>query len=265
VPRRIVTIAPNSAEIICALEACENIVGVSKFCEFPAELGGRPRVGGLFDPDLEKIVALRPDLVVLRGRSDAVEGLCRRLNVPLYMDKTDTLPGIETCIVELGEKLGREGEAQALVKRFRDGLQAIRKRVADRPRPRVLLTVSRQPDKLANILTTGRGTFLDEMLGIAGGINVFGRVDMPYPQVSVEGIIAQRPDVIIELMPEVELTDVLRQRTLDRWSRVGSIPAAVHDRIFFITNRHCLIPSPRYVEIIAKVSRLLHPEPSLDP
>ncbi len=263
-PRRIVTIAPNSAEIICALGACESIVGVSKFCVFPMQLEGRPRVGGLFDPDLEKIVALRPDLFVLRGRSDAVEGLCRRLNVPLYMDKTDTLQGIETCIVELGERLGRRGEAQAMIGQFRERLQATRRRVADRPRPRVLLTVSRLPDKLANILTTGRGTFLDEMLDVAGGLNVFGHVDMSYPQVSVEGIIAQRPEVIIELVPELELTEAVKKEMLDQWSRLGAIPAAVGGRIFFMTDQHCLIPSPRYVEIIEKVSRLLHPEPSLD-
>jgi iron complex transport system substrate-binding protein len=238
---------------------------VSKFCEYPSELADRLRVGGLFDPDLERIVALRPDLFVLRGRNDAVERLCRQLKIPLYMDKTDTLPGIETCIQDLGEKLGHQAEAEAMVKRFQARLRAIRQRVAGRAKPRVLLTVSRQPDKLANILTTGRGTFLDEMLEVAGGTNIFGDVEMTYPQVSVEGIIAHRPDVIIELMPELDLTDVVRRKILDRWAKVGTFPAAANERIFFVTDRHCLTPSPRYVEIIEKVSRLLHPEPSLAP
>ena len=75
-PKRIITISPNSAESICDLGACDRIVGVDKFCVYPPSLQHRPRVGGLFDPDLEKIVALRPDLVVLRGHSDTLERLC---------------------------------------------------------------------------------------------------------------------------------------------------------------------------------------------
>ncbi|MFQ5590973.1 MAG: helical backbone metal receptor [Phycisphaerae bacterium] len=257
------TIAPNSEEIICALGACERIVGVSKFCVFPEELGSRPSVGGLFDPNLERIVSLRPDLVVLRGRSNPIENLCSQLGVPLYLDETDTLSGITTCIVELGEKLDRQARARALAADFQRRLSAIRHRVAGRPRPRVLLTVSRQPDKLANILTAGAGTFLDEMLDVAGGVNIFGQIDMPYPQVSVEGIVAQRPEVIIELMPELNATGDAAQEVLAVWSRVGSIPAAKSGRVFLITERNCLIPSPRYVETIEKVSRLLHPEPNV--
>ncbi len=259
-PRRIVTIAPNAAEIICALGAGDRIVAVSKFCVYPPELKERPRVGGLFDPDLEKIVALRPDFVVLRGRNEAVERLCRNRGIAIYRDKTDTLAGVETCIVELGKSLGRCDEAAALVERFRSRIEAVRRRTADRPRPRVLLTVSRRPDRLANLLTTGRGTFLNEMLDIAGGINVFGHLDMAYPQVSLESIVARRPEVIIELMPEVTVTAALKRDMLNQWRTVGSFPAVNERRIFFLTDEHCLIPSLRYVEIIERVSRLLHPE-----
>jgi iron complex transport system substrate-binding protein len=259
-PQRIVTIAPNSAEIICALGACDRIVGVSKFCVYPAELVERATVGGLFDPDLEKIIALRPDLVVLRGRSESVERLCRDRGIAVYHDKTDTLAGVETCIKDLGRLLGCQKEADALARHFRGRIEQIRRRTADRPKPRVLLTVSRRPDRLANPLTTGKGTFLDEMLEIAGGENVFGQTEMAYPQVSLESIFARRPDVIIEMMPEVTLTPTLKRQVVDQWRTVGSIPAVAKDRIVFLTDDHCLIPSPRYVEIIEKVSRILHPE-----
>ena len=263
-PSRIVTIAPNAAEIICALGACDRIVGVSKFCTYPSKLGSRPRVGGLFDPDLERIVSLRPDLVVLRGRIESVEKLCRHLSVTIYMDKTDTLPGIEKCIVDLGKALGREEQAAALKEQFSSRLETIRKRVADRPRPRVLLTISRQPDKMTDILTTGKGTFLDQMLEIAGGSNAFGHLDMTYPQISAESIIAQRPDVIIELMPEVAVTKPLEGQMRSRWSHLGSVPAVADGNIFFITDSRCLIPSLQYVEVIEKVSKILHPEPRVE-
>ncbi len=259
-PRRIITIAPNSAEIICALGACDSIVGVSKFCVYPPKLRDRPRVGGLFDPDIEKIIALRPDLIVLRGRSETVERLAADQGITLYFDRTEKLGDVVQTLRELGERLGCGKEAERLVEKFLARIQRVRKRVEEESRPRVLLTVSRQPDRLANLMTTGRGTFLDEMIEIAGGVNVFGRLDMAYPQISPEGIVAHRPDVIIELMPEVELDAKLERQLSGQWKALDSVPAVRSLRIHFITDDNALIPSPRYVEIIEKVSRILHPE-----
>jgi iron complex transport system substrate-binding protein len=260
VPQRIVAIGPNSAEIICALGACDRIVGVSKFCVYPPELASRPRVGGLYDPDLERIAALRPDLLVTRGRNDALDALCRQLEVGVYEDTTDSIAGIERTVRELGELLGREAAAAETVEGFRRELAAIRERVSGEPRPRVFLTVSRQPDRLANILTTGKGTFLDEMIEIAGGTNVFGHLDMRYPEVSPEAVLAQRPEVIIELMPDLDLTPELERQMRDHWRELGEVPAVRSGRIFFLSDDHCLIPSPRYHRVISRVSRILHPE-----
>jgi ABC-type Fe3+-hydroxamate transport system substrate-binding protein len=88
---------------------------------------------------------------------------------------------------------------------------------------------------------------------------------MAYPQVSREGIVARRPEVIIELMPEVKLTDALKRQMLEQWKTLGSIPAVADSRILFVTDDNALIPSPRYVEIIEKVSRIMHPEPDVEP
>jgi iron complex transport system substrate-binding protein len=264
-PQRIVAIAPNTAEVICELGACDRIVAVSKFCVYPPELTGRPRVGGLSDPDLERITAVRPDLLVMRGRNDSLARLTEQLGIPIHYDETDTLPGIEECVRVLGQKLGRSTEAEDVVSRFRERLDAIRFRVAGRPRPRVLLTVSRDPARLANLLTTGSGTFLGQMIEVAGGTNVFGHLDMLYPQVSPEGIIAQQPEVILELLPEVQLSQALREQLLRQWREMESVPAVTRGQIHFLTDENCLIPSPRYVEFIEKVSRILHPEPSGGP
>jgi len=265
IPKRIVAMAPNSAEVICSLGACDRIVGVSKFCIYPEELKKRPKVGGLSDPDLELITALRPDLLVLRGRNDALERLADTLKIPIYRDETDTLAGIEQCLRELGEKLGLSKEGEAKAQEFRDRIRAVRHRVADLPKPRVLVTVSRQPDRLANILTTGRGTFLDEMIDTAGGVNVFGQLDMPYPQVSPEAILAQQPEVILELLPDVELTQAVTWGMLTQWKNLGSIPAVTMKRICFINDDNCLIPSPRYAEVIEEIAALLHPEKAREP
>ena len=260
VPRRIIAIAPNSAEVICALGACDAVVGASKFCVFPPELKNRPQIGGLYDPDLEKIISLRPDLLVTRGRNESLERLCEQSRIAIYHDETDTLAGIEKGIRELGQLLDRPNEAEQMVAEFRARLDTVRARVKGKVRPRVMLTVSRQPDRLANILTTGRGTFLDEMIAVAGGVNIFGDIDMIYPEVSPEAILAKQPEVIIELMPEVLVTDELAAQMRGQWRRLGTIPANANERLYFLTDDNSVIPSPRYAEFVEKVSRLLHPE-----
>lgn len=201
----------------------------------------------------------------MRGHNDPLEQLCRQLGVRVYRDETDSLDGIEVSIRELGRLVGRADRAEQLVAEFRARIETIRRRTADLPKPRVFLTVMRQPDRLANLLTAGKGTFLDEMITAAGGKNVFGHLDMAYPQVSPEGVLARRPDVIIELLPELTLTPALEERLRSQWRALGAIPAVGSGRIYFLGDDHSLIPSVRYPAIIEKVSRMLHPDGLSDP
>jgi len=259
-PQRIITIAPNSAEIICALGACDAIIGVSKFCVYPPDLSSVPRVGGLIDPDIEKIIALRPDLIVLRGNSESLARVASDSGIPIYFDQTDSIDGIETCIKDLGVRLSLQERAGQLIAQFRRDLAAIAKRTHGKPRPSVLVTITRQSRRMANLLTAGKGTFLDEMITLAGGRNAFGDIEMPYPQISPESIVAHRPDVILELLPERDLSASDRAALTGDWQEMSTVPAVRHGRIYFLDDDNALIPSPRYVEIINKVSRLLHPE-----
>lgn len=257
IPSRIITIAPNAAEMICALGECVRIVGVDKFCVFPEELKSRPRVGGLFDPDLERIVSLRPDLVVIRGKSESLEKLCAELKIRVYQDRTERLADIERTVLELGAILKKEEEAKTLVEDFKDKIRAIQERVKDRPRPRVLLTVSRRPDEIANILTTGRGTFLNDMITIAGGVNVFGDVDAPWPQVSPESILARQPEVIIELMPGEIIGENRKIEIVEQWRKVGKMPAVRGDGVKIVTEDNSLIPSLRCLIVLEEIQRHL--------
>jgi iron complex transport system substrate-binding protein len=257
VPVRIVAIAPSTAEIVCLLGACDRIVGVSRFCVHPPELKTRTPVGGLYDPDLEAIIALKPDLLITRGKQDALERLAESLSVPIYRDESDSIAGIELTIQDLGRRLSRTAEANVLVAEFRASLEAIRRKHAGGPRVRALLTVSRHPDRLANILTVGRETFLGEMLEIAGAQNVFGDLDMRYPEVSLESILVRRPEVIIELMPEADLSTG-PDRLTDPWNPHRLIPAVRDGRVHVLADENALIPSPRCVQIVEKFARLLH-------
>jgi iron complex transport system substrate-binding protein len=265
VPARIVAFAPSSTEIIAALGAADRLVAVGTFCIYPPQLASLPKIGGQFDPDLEGVLRLRPDLVVLRGHNQAVEQLCAARHIALYRDPTETLGTLYRAIREIGDILDRRNAAETLVTDVQTRLQAIADRVSSRPRPRVFVAISRRdPDSLAGILTTSNRTFMGELITLAGGENVFGHLEMDYPEVSPEAIVAAAPDVIIEPMPEAKPDPWLSDRVLAAWQRLGPVPAVAEHRIYVLTDDNALIPSPRVVGVVAALARRLHPEAAVE-
>lgn len=265
IPNRIVTIAPNAAETIAALGAADRLVGVSRYCDYPPKLIGLPKVGGLIDPDLEAILRLRPDLVIIRGRIPRLERLCRDRGIPLYRDQTETFDDIFTTITELGALLDKTTEALKLVASLRDRVERIRRAVAGRPRPRVLFTTNREPVSLSRVTTAGKNTFVNSVLTLAGGENVFGKLDVDYPEVGLEDILLERPEVIIEVIPTLDrLSDTMRKQIEDQWRRLGPLPAIRDQRLHILLDSSVVIPSPRVAESVERIARLLHPEVVFD-
>ncbi|MCB9851021.1 MAG: ABC transporter substrate-binding protein [Phycisphaerales bacterium] len=251
---RIIANAPSNAEIVCALGACDKLVGVSRYATYPTEVKDLPKLGGLDDPDLEAMLALRPDLVIQRGGNPHVERMCEQQQIVLYIDRTDSLPSLFTTIDELGGLLGRTEEAANLAKSLRDRLDAVRAK-APKHRPRVLL-VLRSPDRLAPLTTVGKPSYLSSVIELAGGDNVFGNVDVAYPQIGLEEVIAARPDVILDVMPGEEIDDTRRAALLKQWQAVASVPAVQSDEVHILTEDYVLIPSPRVVLLAEKLNRL---------
>lgn len=262
-PQRIVAMAPSTTEIVFALGAGHRVVGVSRFCTHPPAVAGVPTIGGQHDPDLEQIVALRPDLVVLRGAGAALRQVCREHGIRIYEDPSQTLADVHQAIGELGALLGRGDEAEALNARLHRDLDAVAARVAGRPRPRVLLTM-RGPERLMNIHTVGGTPFLSELIQIAGGRNVFADLNVDYGEVSVEEILARSPEVIVEAMPGLDLDDEQRAAVAGQWQALGPLPAVEQGRVHVLTADHLLLPSPRVTHTARLLAALFHPGASAD-
>ena len=263
VPSRIVAFAPSSVEIVAELGQTHRLVAVGDFCHYPPDVSGLQKVGGVFDPDLEAILVLQPDLIILRGSNDNVERLCRENGIRVYHDPVESVEDIFTAIQDLGELLDAREAAEKLSASLQSRLDNIAVAVGHCQRPRVLFTVARKPDALRGIITSGKGTFITSMIELAGGENVFGRVDAAYPDVGPEAILAAQPEVIIEAMPEVELTSELQESIRRQWLELGPIPATRNNRVYILTDDNVLIPSPRIVETVTNLARLLHPEVDL--
>ena len=258
-PRRVIATAPSNVEIVCALGAGERLVGVSPYVTYPPTVHDLPKVGGIQDPDLEAILALRPDLVILRGRNVHLERLCAENGIRLYDDQTDSLPSLFVTIRELGDLLDLPQEARKVGDALRARLEAVRTAAAARPRLRVLLTL-RSPDKLGSMTTVGKGSYLNAVVELAGGKNVFGDLEVAYPQISLEEIVVRQPEVIIEAMPGEVIDDARRRQLLAQWKAVGTLQAAQSGRIHYLTENYVLIPSPRAAQLAEKLEALFASE-----
>ena len=263
-PQRIVSLVPSVTEILFAIGAGPQIVGIGSFDTIPDEYDDDQsiaRVGGLLDPDMERIFTLRPDLVVLyRSQTDPHEQL-QRAGIPVLPYEHGGLAEISRAIQDLGLRTERAAEAEAVAAKLEAGLAAIRSRVAGRTRPRTLLVFAREPLAMRNVYVSGGIGFLHDMLDAAGGENVFAAVQRErVAQVSSEAILTADPDVVIEIRYEESLSPstVTRERAV--WEQLSTLPAARTGRIHFLTGNRFVVPGPGVVGATEALARLLHPE-----
>ena len=247
-PRRIVSLAPSLTEIVFLLGCDDSLVGVTRFCNFPAAASGLPKIGGVIDPDVERIVALSPDLVLCTtdgNPRDKVRAL-EEMGIPCFAVAPQDLGEVFTAIERLGVLLGAadrgRAEAGALRRRARLASPSFR----DVERPSVLFVVSTVP-----IIAAGEGTFMDELVRLAGGRNAAARFSGRYPRLSVEGLVAARPDVIfVAGMSGVE-------RFSPEVTRWKDVPAFRDGAVITLDGDLVTRPGPRLVTALEWISAAL--------
>jgi len=258
-PRRIAIAAPSVCEIVFHLGCGEHVVGVSDFCTYPPEALTKEKIGGWLDPNRERIIALRPDLMMTQGKHESVATLCAERGIEFFTLEIDSLADIRAAMLAAGERLGAHKRADEAVRAWDATLEEIREREAGRPRPVVFLTFSRPPGKLTGLMTPGPGTFLADLIEVAGGENVFDDARTKWPTISKETLVVRKPDVILELFPE-GLDDGKRKKLRADWQSLPNLPAAKNGRIHYLTGSHLLLPGPRALKTAEAMVRILHPE-----
>lgn len=253
VAHRVVSLSPSTTEAVFAVGAGAKLVGRSRYCNHPSEALLLPQVGGIVDPSLEAILALRPDLVV-GARGPAGRTIADKLEargVATYFPETESLAGIEAMLLGLGERTGHAAEAGAAAAELRERLRAVSDAVAPLPKPRVLVVFGLSPLSVA-----GPASFVDEMITRAGGVNVVTEGGA-YPTLGFERALALDPDVIVNAaMMEERATDRLNA-SAPGWR---DMRAAKDGRIVTITDEAMLRPGPRVGDGIAELARALHPD-----
>jgi len=257
---RIVSVTPSLTEIIYALGCGDDVAGVGDFVTWPPEATTKPRMGGYLNPSLETILALRPDLVVIQGRSEQLSDFCERNGIAFERFEIDRIADVYAAIARLGVLLGVESRADSLASALRAELAAVETRVAGCERPPVFYSLGHTPGEMNTLFTTGGASFVSELIGIAGGGNIFADRGDLYPEISKEVLVSRAPAIVIESAVGHADDDDYVTRLRGDWRMFSTIPAVADGRVHIITVPYLEIPGPRLGLAAAMLAKLIHPE-----
>ena len=253
-PQRVISLAPSITEIIYALEQENRLKGVTRHSDFPIQATKLPKIGSYVRLDLERIVALNPDLCIAikDGNPKEVIDRLESLKIPVYVVNPRNLNTVLETIIEIVNILNADDKAETLLTNLRNRIQRVKSLISqDTYRPGVFFQIGISP-----IVSVGTDTFLHELIVLAGGKNLAdGKT--PYPRFSREQVLALAPEIFI-------VTSMARQAVFEQvkaeWRRWPSMPAVRNERIFLVDSNLFDRPSPRLVDGLELLIKLIHPE-----
>ncbi len=247
-PHRLLALAPNLAEIAFALGLGPRVVGVSDYTSWPPEAAKLPHLGGLFDPNVERMVALEPDLaLLLPSQADVAERL-RAVGVDTLTVPMESLEDLGRGIVSVAERSGVRAAGEELAAR-------LDRQLAPRPvagAPLTVLSIDRPPGRTENLLVAGPGTYLQELLARLGATNAFADAPNRYPQVGMEEVLGRAPGLIVELQPHPPGATG-RARLLADWQRFPTLPAVAAGHLAVISGAETMLIGPRLPELYRRL------------
>ncbi len=259
---RIVSMSPDVTETLFELGLGDRVVGVTRYCKYPPEARTKAKVGGFLDPNFEALLALKPDLVVIRDDNQQSRAALRRLRLNTLAVSHKSVEGILDSITTIGRALGEEARAEEIVSDVHSRIGRIERKTAGRDRPRVLFVVARPAGsgKLEGVTVAAADGFFDKLITLAGGQNACRDVAAPFPLISSEGILWMKPQVIIDLVRPISETKLDKETILRDWQQVAAVEAVKNRRVYVVDDDFASIPGPRFILLVEKLARLIHPE-----
>jgi iron complex transport system substrate-binding protein len=261
-PQRIVSLAPSLTETLFALGVGDRVVGVTRYCAYPAEARELPRVGGHLDPNFEAIVSLEPDLVVVIPSSHENRRRLESLGIAVLEVDQHNVDAVLDSVSTVADACGVGERGAALRSMIEDRLADVAATVAGSPRVRTLVVVGHQigGGAVRSVWAAGPDTFYDGVLRIAGGVNVVDGSVARYPELSREGLTALDPEVVLDVIAAVEERNLDLDEVLSGWRRLSELRAVRAHRVSVLEGDHMVVPGPRLPEMVEAVARALHPE-----
>lgn len=257
-PKRIISLSPNITQIIYALGAWENVVGVTIYADYPPEVEETPKIGGWVNPNMEAILILKPDLVLLMKDQNTIFGQkLDNLGLNKYViDSNESVNDILKSITSLGGVLHKDTKANTLVNELRNELDRISKTAGKAEKKSVLIVVGRNPGTLEDIYVIGRNNYINELINVAGGENVIENKRLSI-KLTKEAILTLNPDVIIEINHDKSEREA---QILKTWGELKLAKAVRDNQVYILSSTVLLHPSQRILQGAKVLTQILHPE-----
>jgi iron complex transport system substrate-binding protein len=261
-PHRIVSTAPSITEALFALGLGDQVVGVSRYCDHPPQVVKLPKVGSYVKPDLEAIARLTPDLVVLQIASPDLTDRLKALHIAFVEVPHGSLDDVFTGIQIIAASAGVPDRSAKLVGQIRGSLRSIQVKARTMPSAKVIAIVNRKQGTLTDLTAVGPDNYLNQILEIAGATNVLAKAELPrYPHISLETIIRENPDVILDLS-SLQDTEAMRlaarPEVLSLWEQNKSLKAIQSGHVYFGTSNALLVPGPRAPQAAEMLFEFMH-------
>jgi iron complex transport system substrate-binding protein len=238
------------------------VVGVDRFSRYPAEALRKPKIGDYANPNLEAIAALRPDLVIIPVNPVKLADRLALLRLKVLEIDQESIAKLYDSFRIVGQATGAAAQAAKLTSTVRGQLEAVRARAVPLKRTRMMFVVGRTPNRLDGLIVVGQASYLNEVITLAGGENVFRDAVASYPGVSLEEVLARNPDVIIDMgdmADTVGVTDEHKREVTGLWERLSSVAAVKQHRVHAVASDVYVVPGPRVVDAAKSFFDMLHP------
>jgi iron complex transport system substrate-binding protein len=243
--QRVICATPAVAEIVFALGGGDRVVGVSEFTDWPPEAAAKPQIGGALNPNRERILRLEPDLILSQGKSEALGGFARSQGIAFLSLPLDTLDDLRAAISGCAAALGAEEQGQVLLAEMEKEFAAIPS-CGFAP---VFLALGHAPGDLSGLMTSGPGTFLDEIVAKAGGSNIFSDVSVLWPKISQETLVRRKPKILLDFQSG-PVDDARRAALIADWKKLGFSAGQIR----ILPEEFLLKPGPRAAQSAARIA-----------
>lgn len=250
-PQRIVSLAPANTEILFALGLEKQVVGVTTFCDYPSGARRKAKIGDFMNPNIEKIVSLKPDLVLGTGgvQQALVEAL-GKAGITLYVSDPKDITGVINNIQEIGKITGRDEQAEKVSASMRAEINEVKKKVAKEKAPSVFYEVSYNP-----LYTAGKKTFVNDIIAISRGVNVAAKAGEGYIVYSLESLI--KDDSTIYIVVEGSMND---PKQIKERAGYEVLSAVKNNRVYTVDDNLVSRPGPRITKGLKEVAKIIHPQ-----
>lgn len=253
----IVSLAPSLTEVTCAVGACDQLVGVTNYCLYPESVKSKEKVGGYLDANIERIAALNPDVVLVLPEHRDIRDKLEKLGLKVETIRNYHVKDIPAAMRTIGKLAGRETAGNALADEVEQEYARLNQPNPNGPKVMMVLGHGQADAVIKDLFIVGRQGFLNELLEAAGAQNAWTQTKPFFPKIGQEGLLMMDPDIIVELIAEIEVAPETFKNKKKAWKAIPHLRALKGDRYHIISSDHVLQAGPRYLETLKALRQIV--------